>query len=394
MKYYVNGFNQSHISIKGYIPLPIEQYPEILTAKQEKEHYIIYKNPELEHIADINSGDRITHINNIKADKFYNDYLAPFYANDNSELTKTSASLYALIIDGNRFKPIAKTITISKDGKPVTIELNYQDLTGDALNLAKQMRQPGTSSSFKVEQVSKGVWIKIPGFYPTPSEKIYFTGMLSNLKHKLAKKDYVVFDLRGNRGGLLKWAHPIIRNLWGDDYLKSLKGRHDFNSNWIKKFRVSKENFIDFKRNYNFAAIKAYARSLQKKEDFFTKKWDIYKDSENLYTNNDNNPVNAKIYVLTDSFCRSTCWTFVNELKQIPGVIHLGIPTTIQSIYSYARKDLAPSKNFDFFYPTQIRIQPANNLSKELIPDNIYKGDLKDEPAITNWILSITEPNH
>ena len=197
--------------------------------------------------------------------------------------------------------------------------------------------------------------------------------------------------MRGNRGGAIKWSVPIIRNLWGDNYIKSLGEHHDYNKQWIKKLRVSKENFGEFQTIYGPVASKAYAAALKKGDDFFIKKWSIYEDEENLYTNDDSAPFNAKVYVLTDSFCRSTCWNFVKELEQIPGVVHLGGSTAVQGIYSYAKKDRAPSEHFDVFYPTQIRIKPESKLGEALVPLHVYEGNSKDEAKVLDWVLSIIE---
>ena len=391
IKYFVNGFDQSHISMRGYITLPVDMYPGIISAKNGDGHYIFYKHPALEYLRDVSVGDKITHINDIEIGEYYKDYLEPFYANDDSELTRVSASVYALIIDGNRFKPNPKTVTIIHDGQPITIELKYTELNGNALVAVKKLRQPEVNESFKVEMVSNGVWIKIPSFFPSRKEAVYFTGMLSVLKKDLAKEDYILFDMRGNRGGAIKWSVPIIRNLWGDAYIKSLGAAHDYNKDWIKKLRISKDNFAEFQKTYGPEASKAYASSLKKGEDFFVKKWSIYEDEDNLYTNEDSSPFKAKIYVLTDSFCRSTCWNFVKELEQIPGVVHIGGKTAVQSIYSYAKQDRSPSEHFDIFYPTQIRVKPDSKLGEALVPLHVYEGNFKHEAKVIDWVLSIIE---
>ncbi|CAN0606294.1 unnamed protein product, partial [Ectocarpus sp. 12 AP-2014] len=55
MKYYVNGFDHSHISLRGYVPLPAEQYPGLLSVISAKDgnHYISYKNPDLRYLKDV-----------------------------------------------------------------------------------------------------------------------------------------------------------------------------------------------------------------------------------------------------------------------------------------------------------------------------------------------------
>lgn len=391
MKYYVNGFNQSHISVRGYSLLPSEEYPGFLTAKKGENHVVIYKNNALKYLKNVSIGDKITHINNIAIDDYYKEYIRPFYASDSSVITLESASIYELILDGNRFKPIARTVTLEHKGKLVTIDLKYTELKGSALAAAKHVRQPAASDVFKIEMVSNGVWIRIPSFFPGRVESVNYKGMLSTVKHDLAKEDYILFDMRGNRGGASKWSRPIIRNLWGDEFIKSLGKKHDYNRIWQKFLRVSKANFVEFKKTYWDEASEVYAKAIKDGEDFFLKKWSIFRDKDNLYTNENSAPFNAKIYVLTDNFCRSTCWTFVNELKQMPNVVHLGKTTTIQNSYSFAKQERSPSQYFDFFYPTQIRVQPKFKLGEALVPSEIYNGDMRDEANLIDWILSVTE---
>ena len=76
---------------------------------------------------------------------------------------------------------------------------------------------------------------------------------------------------------------------------------------------------------------------------------------------------------------------------QMPGVVHIGQETAVQSIYSYAKQVRSPSEQFDFFFPTQIRIKPSYSLGESLTPSMIYKGDIKDEAKVIDWVLSITE---
>lgn len=391
MKYYVNGFRYSHISMRAYIPLPVEQYPGFLSVIKDGNHIVIYKHDGIEYLRDLHVGDKITHINDMSVDDYYRDYVLPFYANDNSALTFEVASLHVLVLDGNRFKPLVHNVTVERDGQSRSFDVKYTELKGGALVAAQKVRQPTASDVFKIETVSNGIWIRIPSFFPNIAESVYYTGMLSMLKNKLAKEDYILFDLRGNRGGASKWARPIIRNLWGDEFIKSLGDKHGYNRDAEKLLRVSKDNFAEFKKIYGEDEVKSYADALKKGKDFILKKWSIFRDQDNLYTNNDSKPFKARVYVLTDRFCRSTCWNFVNEIKQMPNVMHIGEATTIRDGYSYAKQARSPSENFDFFYPTQITIQPKFRIGQSLVPSEIYHGDLRDEAQLTNWILSITE---
>ncbi len=390
MKFYLNGFGDSYVSMREYIKLPQEQYPGFLTAKYGNNHVVIYKDPNINYLKDVKIGNHLTHINDIPIDDYFENYIFPFYSNDDSEFSQKTASIFSLIVNGNRYVPIPITASV-RDGKTEhKLELKYTELPLTALSISNSIKQPEPDRHFKVEMISNGAWISIPSFYLSREEAISYTGMLSKLK-ELAKEDYIIFDLRGNRGGGAVWSRPIIRNLWGDDYIKHLGKKHDFNLTWVKKIRVSKKNFSNFKKYSNALEIKEFALALNKNDDFFEKKWIIYNEDLNLYTNEDSAPFKAKIFVFTDHFCRSTCWLFANQLLQIPGVTHIGLPTAIQTRNSYAEKARSPSGNFDFFYPTELRVSPNINVDQALIPSQIFNCDILDESEVINWVLSITE---
>lgn len=390
MKFYVNGFGNAYVSLRGYIQSPPEKYPGVLTLKDGDHHVVIYKDNSLTYLNNVEVGSILTHINDIKINDYFEKYILPFYANDDSEYSKKGSSIFSLIVNGNRYIPIPVTATFVHNDAETKLDLKYTDLTTEALNVAKGITQPDPNQRFKVEMVSNGVWIAIPTFYLSKEESVFYTGMLSKLK-ELAKEDYIVLDLRGNRGGASRWSRPIIRNLWGDDYIKSLGKEHDYNSVWIKKVRVSKQNFFEFKKTANAAEIKAFAAALQHGDNFFEKKWKIYNEDLNLYTAKNSASFKAKIYVLTDHFCRSTCWAFVNELKQIPGVTHIGLPTAIQTNNSYAQKVRSPSEDFDFFYPTEIRIYPNRNVDQALVPSKVFNGNIRSDKELTDWVVAVAE---
>lgn len=390
MKYYINGFNNAHVSLRAYIQSPPEKYPGLLTTKVGEHHVVIYKDPSVAYLSNIKLGSQLISINDIKIDDYFDKYIAPFYANDNSEYSRKVASVFVMIVNGNRYVPIQRTASFLVDEKEEKVDLKYTDLPEEAMAVAKSITQPDARHRFKVEMIGNGVWIRIPTFYLSKEESVFYTGMLSRLK-ELAKEDYIIFDLRGNRGGATKWARPIIRNLWGDDYLKSLGQNHDYNNGWIKKVRVSKRNFFKFKKTANASEIKKFATALKNNDDFFEKKWKIYDEDINLYSNKDSSPFRAKIFVLTDHFCRSTCWSFVNEIMEIPKVVHIGLPTSIQTTSSFADQLRSPDEQFDFFYPTEIRIYPNRNLGTELVPSEIFQGNIRNEQEVIDWVTFLAE---
>ena len=74
-------------------------------------------------------------------------------------------------------------------------------------------------------------------------------------------------------------THPQVYFLDLDEFDKLLPAKcttigylYEDNKDWIKKLRISKDNFAEFQKTYGPEASKAYASSLKKGEDFFVKK--------------------------------------------------------------------------------------------------------------------------
>lgn len=389
LNYFMNGFGDYNIRIRSYIKLPPEFYPGILSVLQGGKHTIIYKNPNLQYLKDVKVGDVITHINDIPVDQYYNDYLLPFYAATKSELDKIKASSYALIVDGNDFIPTPRTLKIEQQGKEIKLDLLFTKMTDEPRQALDRIRNP-LNNKFHVDLFSGGAWIRIPTFFPSREEEVFFKGMLASLKD-LAKEDYIIFDLRGNRGGSTKWERPILRNLWGDAFIKSLGKAHDYNTLWQKGLRISPENFKYFKQTHSKSEIKEYAQKLAKGDKFYNIKWNIYDQTDNLYNNSHNEPVRAKVYVLTDNFCTGTCWLFVREMLQMPSVTHIGATTGVQGVYSNTRVAKLGSDNFEALIPIQHHIFPVTSSNTAFIPSKIFNGDFRNNSAVVDWVVDVVD---
>jgi hypothetical protein len=361
----------------------------MLSSLQGDKHTIIYKNPNLQYIKDIKVGDVITHINDVPIDQYYKDYLLPFYAGTSSALDKVKAGTYALIVDGNGFIPTPRTLKINGQEKGIKLDLLFTKITDEPRQALDRIRNP-VNNKFRVDLFSGGAWIRIPSFFPSREEEVFFKGMLASLKD-LAKEDYIIFDLRGNRGGSTKWERPILRNLWGDEFIKSLGKKHDYNTLWQKRLRISQENFKYFKQTHSKSEIKEYAQKLAKGDKFYNIKWNIYDQTDNLFNNSHSQPVRAKIYVLTDNFCTGTCWLFVREMLQMPSVTHIGATTGVQGVYSNTRVARLPSDNFEVLIPIQHHVFPVTSSNTAFIPSKVFNGDFRNNSAVVDWVVDIVD---
>jgi hypothetical protein len=391
LRYYTNGFEDSNVYIKNNVPLAQSKYPGFLTILHAGQHVVIYKDPKLIYLNEISLGDQVIAVDDMTADNYFINYILPFYAGSESVTSKISASINLMVADDNPFIPVARTVKFKKyNADVVTLELKYDNLNKDAISYANQYRAP-VKKKFMVQKFANGTWIKLPHFQPDIEESVIYTAMLANLRASLSK-EYIIFDLRGNVSGVSSWQQAILRNLWGDQYIKSLGSRHDYNHFRETEIRVSKDNVPFLKKQLNHGSIKEYISYLNDKKDFFFQKEIIYYRNSHLYNNKkkyDPTSARAKIIVFTDSFCSNACWDFVKEMKQIPGVIHLGAETDVQTPHILVRNVELPGKYFNLHFPTQRVLSQGDDFGKSQMPDRIYEGDYRNDAEIALWIQNL-----
>lgn len=387
INYYINGFNEKNLQLKPAFDMPDKHYPGILTANIRGNHRVIYKLPGLDSLGELKLGDKLLAVDGVGVDEYFHDNIIPFYSYNNSEVSYKSASTFMLIEDGNKFVPAPLKATFKTSNGPQTIDLKYTSLSKQAERIATKYRLPTVTDKIKIDVHSSGSWIRIPSFYPDQEEKIVFQGILSSLKD-LAKQDYLVFDLRSNPGGNPALQQAIIRNLYGDRYLKSLGKHHSYNYKWSYNTRLSKLVLKEFKKLHSKEQVKHYSNIIGKDKDFFEEEYDIYSSEANLYSNSHMDRIYSQIVLLTDNYCSGSCWSFVHEMRQIPGVKHFGATTDLGSFYDRTMKVTTPDNNFELIFPIRFVSKFGVKMGKSIEPHKKYVGDFHDDNQLVDWVLS------
>lgn len=388
LKYFINGFDDRSINIRPNFKLPSKKYPGFLTVKENGVHKVVYKHPGVSYLAQMNLGDEVVKINNMNIEEYSEDFIKYFYDLNESEYSTKAASIHTFIEDGNKFVPTPRSAMFrNNNGREYSLELKYADISHNALKLFLRTKY-GNYHDFKVDIFNNNAWISIPTFYPDQKQEVILRGILTSLK-KMRKLDSIIFDMRGNVGGKAEIQRAIIRNLYGDEYLKSLGEQYEFNKPMIVKHCASKLVLEEFKANHNKAEISFFSKALHKGEDFYEEKRDLYEEeNEYLFSNKENDPVTAKVAILTDNFCGGSCWMFVRQMRQIPGVVHLGATTDVETHYYHSMTLHTPSNMFDFMIPTRMKIRPADNFGKSFIPHKVYNDDFYNNHKVMEWVLS------
>ena len=102
-----------------------------------------------------------------------------------------------------------------------------------------------------------------------------------------------------------------------------------FDSNWIQyKLPMIEERFGGMEPEI-YKMLDALLQGMKKaapKDKFYKQDYDFFAGKK--FMSKKANPVQAKIFLLTDGRCSSACLIFADYLLAMPNVIHVGAPTS------------------------------------------------------------------
>jgi hypothetical protein len=223
---------------------------------------------------------------------------------------------------------------------------------GDALKSAREaVNQTFTPDAGLITLDDGGVWISTPGFNGDPQSADYaaLQRIITSMTEQQAavrRAPYVVFDLRGNRGGSSIWSRRMAEALWGEDWMAA----HRPGSSRAVEWRASAANvaylgeILDYFRANNVGQdlittiekIRDGLTSAQARNDLF---WveTFEADEEVPAPMSAQKTVDGTVFILTDHGCVSACLDAV-DLWKAAGGVQVGQETSADTVYMEIRE--------------------------------------------------------
>jgi len=96
--------------------------------------------------------------------------------------------------------------------------------------------------------------------------------------------------------------------------------------------------------------------------------------------------VHAKVFFITDGRCMSACLTFADLILSTESVIHVGQPTSADSVYIETRSERLPSGIGRLGFSMNIRSKGLRGNNQPYIPAFVWDQDISDTKALEGWI--------
>lgn len=392
LRFYTNGFNSEHLNVNSLVTQQYVDWPGFIVARRNGNYTVVYRQHQQNNLPLIN--DQLLNCDKLSADSLMKKYVLPF-TNTGYINVKTTWDAHIPFLFLNKQNPWyipAKQCTFLENGKSKIYTLHWKRITPTQFEQIASPLAFGPTPPFSIRKFDESIWIAIPTFHTAiikENDPNYYS--LLKIIHSISNyrnKKIIVFDLRGNTGGNASYFRAILSSLYGNDYIASLGKQHIWNQIWLAAYRVSPANINFFQKSGDNKTTKQLLNAAKAHKSTIIQPIMTPPKKPHIKINN---PVKAKVFLLTDGRCGSSCWLFVRDFLQIPNVTLIGQATHFMTPYSDANSFILPSGKVIVNIPTQFFIQPTDHFGHPFIPSFLYPGYMGDDDALKKWVLKLSD---
>jgi hypothetical protein len=292
----------------------------------------------------------------------------------------------------DKYKAIMKSFVRSMHD--VHLEIQFTDADRMATY------QPIETASIS-EFLPNGAWVRLPSFDCKSSEEISSMQAVIQKIAEYKNHQTIVLDVRGNGGGSSEWGIQLLKQLFSRQYVdeqisllahkkpvyaewRASKDNIDYMKSWITPaniYALNLQDIVELIQN----TIKGCELALAKNMPFFKEMPEdcAYQETDKRFAN----PVTAKIILLTDGTCCSSCLDFIDLLFLITPVIHVGHATNADTAYMECRSVLLPSQRASLTFPMKVYRNRIRKPYQKYYPAHTFTGDIHNTQALQDWII-------
>jgi hypothetical protein len=391
---YTNGFRDGHLVTFMLVDTVSVEWPGFLPRLGDDGQASV----GLSEIPAAAKGDVIRSCDGVPVDQLFERWVAPYYWNRDLPQERALQFPRTLMIDELDEARRVKACDLVHEGAVRHVKLEWRLLHREQVPDYRLHAAGVFIPKLGLRQVD-GVWmLSLPNFwYPDSQAVDRFKALIEEVKQHgevLRSAPKVVIDLRGNTGGMSAWGEEMAGALWGEAYVKAVAASIPETVDW----RVSDSNLA-----YVDALIDRVRRDgLKDAQTELTGVRDAMlkaRSQGEALAREDSPPAppvtleptrpKGTVYVLTDSICASACLDFMDVILKMPGVVHVGLPTSADAVYIDNNNARLPSGLARLSYSMKVyRTRPRGNNQWYEPKIRWPGGDLTDE-AVAAWIRGL-----
>jgi hypothetical protein len=394
LMYYVNGFKDGHLRV--FLKEDSAKiWPGFLTATAANgttKVAVAGKNSPVDIGASLVSCDGASAdaLLESKVNRFYSNADIPHEAIRNAPLLFTAAADDTRLIRSCRF---------NVDGRARVVKLKWRPIGKDELNAHLDVARQSVSNEMGLREVN-GVWfVSLPTFDLWGKKAKAFQSLIQGLKAgacDLHKAPYVVIDVRGNGGGNSSWGVHAAAALWGEEMVNAIINSFDNTTVWRTSELNAKltRQAADRSAKAGLNEDAGYRRQIADALDAARAR------GESLYhlpspprgpglPADAASPFSGKVYFLTDMACASACLDFADIMTRLPGVTHIGLPTSADAVYIDNVSQMLPSGAAWFTWSVKVYYHRVRDNNEWYKPQIKWSGGAMTDEVVSRWVKSL-----
>jgi hypothetical protein len=395
VRLYTNGFRDGHIWF-GFKDSVRRTWPGLLTMRDGNGRvYVTLNDGE----PAVPLGAELLTCDGQEAEELQQKWVDPYRWNLDVPHERAAASLFLMTaFDGD--VPPYRACIFRADGRELELTLRWTSIPEAQLVELVERAEGRVRGSLGLHQVGDVWFVSLPTFDLEPREVEALRTLISKLGEQAAQlllAPWLVLDVRGNTGGNSGWGSEVAAALFGKEIVDRIEGQFDWTVDW----RASKSNARDLQHSAAQAASNGqradarYRRDLAKEIGRAAAMGLPYvrKPAPARFMTDTTiveSPFSGRVYLLTDGACASACLDFADLMRRLPGVVHIGLPTSADSIYIDNTGGELPSGRGFLSYSMKVYRNRIRGNNEWYEPTVRWPGGPMTDEAVAAWVLGLS----
>lgn len=394
LRRYVNGFRDGHLSVWQKQPIALN-WPGFLTATNHDGATVVTVSEE----PNVVLGAVVLGCDGRATASLLDSYVRPFRANADIPHERQLGDSYLLITAADDDRAMFRRCQITTEDVTRKVSMRWRpfdDSSYDARLAAAQQRVVPQLGFREVDGVSI---VSLPSFNwwgDSASTMQAFVHKLAIAAEAVHRSRYVVIDLRGNNGGNSEWGSKVASALWGEAAVKAVEGSFD----WTVEWRASRDNARLTRAAADQAAVAGLGEDAAQRAAIADQMEASASQGIALMRTEEppktaglppsyRSPFVGRVFLLTDSVCASACLDFADVVTRMPGVVHVGLPTSADAVYIDNVSTALPSDLADFSYSLKVYRKRTRTNNEWLSPKVVWPGGIMFDETVAAWVKTL-----
>ncbi|HEY2090511.1 MAG TPA: S41 family peptidase [Thermoanaerobaculia bacterium] len=220
--------------------------------------------------------------------------------------------------------------------------------------------------------------------------------LLSSIESNAAemRRSTVVFDVRGNHGGDSAWAREIAVRLWGKEWVAHVLDGFDQTIDWraSPKNIAWLERMVDREKRAGLdAEAQEIARAVAAMKVAAAENRPLARIEHRPHPSPApaSTPITGRVFLLTDNECASACLDLADLLRRLPGVTHIGLPTSADAVYIDNTNADLPSGLGILGYSLKVYRNRVRGNNEWYEPAIRWPGGEMTDESVAKWIATL-----